>query len=202
VKRVRAGTPATVEVDAFPGEQFTGKVARVAPVFDPATRTAEMEIEVPNPGFRLKPGMYARVNLTVDTRTGALSVPRNAIVTVDGREGVFVGGAPAPASGQRASQASAPSGGGTQGGGAAGARGTAGAGNPQVLTAKFLPIETGLRDGEQVEVIKGLADGASVVTTGATALKDGDQIVPASRGRGGRGERATTEGNGQPRSGR
>ncbi len=41
--------------------------SRIAPVFDPATRTAEMEIEVPNPGFRLKPGMYARVQLTVDT---------------------------------------------------------------------------------------------------------------------------------------
>ena len=55
-----------VEVDAFPGEQFTGVVSRVAPVFDPATRTATMEIEVPNPGFRLKPGMYARVRLTAE----------------------------------------------------------------------------------------------------------------------------------------
>ena len=62
VKRVRAGTPAVVEVDAFPGEKFSGSISRIAPVFDPATRTAEMEIEVPNPGFRLKPGMYARVS--------------------------------------------------------------------------------------------------------------------------------------------
>ena len=60
-RRVQPGVRAIVEVDAFPGEQFTGKVSRVAPVFDPATRTASMEIEVPNPGFRLKPGMYARV---------------------------------------------------------------------------------------------------------------------------------------------
>ena len=47
VKRVPAGTSAAVEVDAFPGEKFSGRVSRVAPVFDPATRTAEMEIEVP-----------------------------------------------------------------------------------------------------------------------------------------------------------
>ena len=65
-RRVQPGVQAIVEVDAFPGEQFTGKVSRVAPVFDPATRTATMEIEVPNPGFRLKPGMYARVRLTAE----------------------------------------------------------------------------------------------------------------------------------------
>jgi RND family efflux transporter MFP subunit len=90
VKRVRPGVPASVEVDAFPGERFTGQVSRVAPVFDPATRTAQMEIEVPNPGYRLKPGMYARVQLTVDRRADALTVPRNAVVDLEGRRGVFL----------------------------------------------------------------------------------------------------------------
>jgi RND family efflux transporter MFP subunit len=96
LKRVRQGTPAAVEVDAYPGEQFTGRVARVAPVFDPATRTAPMEIEIPNAAYRLKPGMYSRVRLTVDTRPNALVIPRNALVEVEGRQGVFV------ASGQKA----------------------------------------------------------------------------------------------------
>ncbi|HXH06018.1 MAG TPA: efflux RND transporter periplasmic adaptor subunit, partial [Vicinamibacterales bacterium] len=156
VRRVRAGIPATVEVDAYPGEQFSARVARVAPVFDPATRTAEMEIEVPNPGFRLKPGMYARVRLTVGTRTNALVVPRNAVVDVEGRRGVFL------ASGNR---------------------------------AEFRPVETGLQDDVKVEVVKGLRDGARVVTTGALALRDGDVIVPAGR----RAERpgpSATRGNG------
>ena len=66
VKRVHVGTVAAVEVDAFAGEKFAGRVSRVAPVFDPATRTAEMEIEIPNSSYRLKPGMYSRVSLTVD----------------------------------------------------------------------------------------------------------------------------------------
>jgi RND family efflux transporter MFP subunit len=200
VKRVRAGTPATVEVDAFPGEQFTGKVSRVAPVFDPATRTAEMEIEVPNPGFRLKPGMYARVNLTVDTRPNALTVPRNAIVNMEGREGVFVaaGAAPAADAGQAPSPATPQRG--AEPAGGSGSRGTAGA-PPQAMTAKFLPVQTGLRDGDQVEIVAGLADGTSVITTGATALKDGDRIVRAASGRGARGEQATTDNGGQ-RSGR
>jgi RND family efflux transporter MFP subunit len=89
-KRVRAGVVALIEVDAFPGEQFTGVVSRVAPVFDSATRTAPMEIEVPNPGYRLKPGMFARVRLTVDRRPDALTVPRNAVVDSEGKRGVFL----------------------------------------------------------------------------------------------------------------
>jgi RND family efflux transporter MFP subunit len=89
-KRVVPGVAAEVEVDAFPGEQFRGEVSRVAPVFDPTTRTAQMEIEVPNPGFRLKPGMYARVRLTVERRPNALTVPRNAVVDTEGKRGVFL----------------------------------------------------------------------------------------------------------------
>ena len=89
-RRVQQGARAVVEVDAFPGEKFTGEVSRVAPVFDAATRTAVMEIEVPNPGYRLKPGMYARVQLTVDRRDNALTVPRNAVVDVEGKHGVYV----------------------------------------------------------------------------------------------------------------
>ncbi|MEZ5318495.1 MAG: efflux RND transporter periplasmic adaptor subunit [Vicinamibacterales bacterium] len=89
-KRVKPGVEARVEVDAFPGEHFTGQVSRVAPVFDPTTRTATIEIEVPNPGFRLKPGMYARVRLTVEQKPNALAVPRNAVVDVDGQRGVFL----------------------------------------------------------------------------------------------------------------
>jgi RND family efflux transporter MFP subunit len=89
LRRVRVGSSADVEVDAFPGETFRGQVARVAPVLDPATRTAQMEVEVPNGDFRLKPGMYSRVRLTVETKAQALVVPVNAVVTIEGRRGVF-----------------------------------------------------------------------------------------------------------------
>jgi len=89
-KRITQGVQAEVEVDAFPGETFSGTVSRVAPVFDAATRTASMEIEVPNPGYRLKPGMYARVRLTAERKPDALTVPRNAVVDSEGRRGVFL----------------------------------------------------------------------------------------------------------------
>ena len=90
IRRVAAGMTADVGVDAYPGEIFKGKVARVAPVLDPATRTAQMEVEVPNTDFRLKPGMYARVQITVDHREGALVVPRNSVVDIEGKRGVFL----------------------------------------------------------------------------------------------------------------
>ena len=189
VKRVSAGTPAEVEVDAFPGEKFNGKVSRVAPVFDPATRTAEMEIEVANTDFRLKPGMYARVQLTVETKADALTVPRNAVVIdTEGTQGVFVAVAGA-----------GPQGGGARGQ-AGGSRGQNGAQRPPAgappggeptLTAKFVPVETGLRDNERIEIRTGLNDGARVITTGAGALKDGDRIVAATpEGSGRRGRAA------------
>ena len=89
-RRVRAGTQAAVEVDAFPGEEFNGLVARVAPVFDPQTRTAQMEIEVPNPTGRLKPGMYARVTLRVAEKKGVLTVARNAVIDRNELKVVFV----------------------------------------------------------------------------------------------------------------
>ena len=89
LRRVRVGSSADVEVDAYPGETFRGQVARVAPVLDPATRTAQMEVEVPNGDFRLKPGMYSRVRLTVATKAQALVVPVNAVVTIEGKRGVF-----------------------------------------------------------------------------------------------------------------
>jgi RND family efflux transporter MFP subunit len=172
MRRVPRGTAANVEVDAFPGEKFVGHVSRIAPVFDPATRTAEIEIEVPNTAYRLKPGMYARVQLTIGTRKDAITIPRNALVDLEGKAGVFV-----------AETAETPEG--TRGGGPNQAPG---------LTAKFLPVQVGIRDGEQIEVTGGLSDGARVITTGASALKNGDRVVAASAGpasRGGREGRAS-----------
>jgi HlyD family secretion protein len=89
LKELRAGAAAKVEVDAFPGEMFRGRIARVAPVLDPATRTAPIEIEIPNSDFRLKPGMYARVGITTDTKKETLVVPVDAVADLGGRRGVF-----------------------------------------------------------------------------------------------------------------
>ncbi len=90
LKIVGVGDATDVEVDAFPGETFTGRIARVSPVLDPATRTFPIEIEITNPTFRLKPGMYARVGITTEERPDALVVPTNSLVDVGGERGVFL----------------------------------------------------------------------------------------------------------------
>jgi len=78
-----------VAVDAYPGEDFVGHIARISPILDPATRTAPLEVEIPNPAARLRPGMYARVTITVDSKKETLVVPITAMVDLGGRRGVF-----------------------------------------------------------------------------------------------------------------
>ena len=90
LRMVSAGDVAEVEVDAYPGEKFHGTIARVAPVLDPATRTAQMEVEIPNTDNKLKPGMYARINLTVEERKGALIAPKTAVIDFENRRGVWM----------------------------------------------------------------------------------------------------------------
>ena len=77
-------------MDAYPGEKFSGKIARVAPVLDPATRTAQMEVEIPNGDNKLKPGMYARINLTVEDKKNTLVVPKNAVIDFENKRGVWM----------------------------------------------------------------------------------------------------------------
>jgi RND family efflux transporter MFP subunit len=92
LRRINVGTMANIEVDAFPGETFNGRVARVAPILDPASRTAQVEIEIPNATFRLKPGMYARARFTVEKHQQALIVPTLSVVDASGKIGVFMTG--------------------------------------------------------------------------------------------------------------
>ena len=68
-----------LEVDAFPGEMFQGNVYAVQPVVEQETRTALMRARIPNKGFKLKPGMFVRVALTLSTRSNAITVPEQAL---------------------------------------------------------------------------------------------------------------------------
>ena len=89
LRAVTVGDRAIVDVDAFPGEKFTGRIARVSPVLDPATRTATMEVEIANRDGRLKPGMYARVDLMVEDKANVLVVPKISLVDSQGERGVY-----------------------------------------------------------------------------------------------------------------
>ncbi len=72
--------PALVTVQALGGATFPGKVKRTAWALDPRSRTLRVEVEVPNPDRKLRPGMYAQVAITLEERRDALTVPLTAVV--------------------------------------------------------------------------------------------------------------------------
>jgi RND family efflux transporter MFP subunit len=87
--KIRPGLEAGIVLDAYPEQKFKGRVIRLSPILDPATRTGSVEIEVPNPKMMLKAEMFARVELDLGTRHNTLLVPREALVSHDQQRGVF-----------------------------------------------------------------------------------------------------------------
>ncbi len=88
--RLMVGQNARVAADAFPGHEYLGRVARIAPVLEQASRTAKMEIEVENSERVLKPGMFVQVSVILTQKERAQIVPSRAIVHKNGASGVFV----------------------------------------------------------------------------------------------------------------
>ena len=89
VPGVRIGAPVEVRVPTV-GRSFQGKVSRFTGKVESATRTMETEVDVPNRGFVLKPGMYAYATLSLDRRDAALTVPLQAVASKESKATVLV----------------------------------------------------------------------------------------------------------------
>jgi HlyD family secretion protein len=87
---LRVGAPVQIQVDAYPDRTFRGRVSRIAGGIDPMTRTVQAEIDIPNPGHLLRPGMYATASLAAGEDTNVLVVPLAALVTVGDQRAVWV----------------------------------------------------------------------------------------------------------------
>jgi RND family efflux transporter MFP subunit len=85
VSLVRVGQGLTVRVPTL-SRTFPGKVARFSDRVQLSTRTMDTEVDVPNPGFTLVPGMYAEVDFTTESRNHALTVPVSAVDLIEGNE--------------------------------------------------------------------------------------------------------------------
>lgn len=90
LQRVRAGQQVRLTVPAFPQTTFTGKVIFVDNVVDPDTRTVKVRTEVTNPDGRLKPDMFANVQIVTDVNRAAISIPQAAVLNDEGKTIVFV----------------------------------------------------------------------------------------------------------------
>ncbi len=89
-RKIAPGQAAEVVVDALGGERFVGKISRISPTVDPQTGTFRARVEVDDRSRRLKPGMFARVNIVYERRPDALQLPRTAIIDADGQQSVYV----------------------------------------------------------------------------------------------------------------
>ena len=88
--RVKIGLGARLSVPAIPGVVFSGKVIFVSSVVDPDTRTVKVRTEVVNRDGKLKPDMFANVQIITDAERSALSIPQSAVLTDNGQSIVFV----------------------------------------------------------------------------------------------------------------
>ncbi len=86
---LRQGMPVSVTFDAFPGETFSGKIARIYPTVDTATRTFGVEVRIANGAERIKPGMFARVEVNLGSKNNVV-VPDRAIVKQTGSGNKYV----------------------------------------------------------------------------------------------------------------
>lgn len=140
---VRVGQRARVTFEAYPGDDFHGTVTYVYPTVTMEARTGRVRIELANPALRLKPGMYAQVELSVPGGAPALVVPRTAVHATGERSYVFV----------------------REPGGSLVAR----------------EITTGLVAGSRIEILAGLTEGESVVSS-ANFLIDAESSMGAAIG--------------------
>ena len=90
VKEVYIGQETIITVDGFRGEFFPGKVSKISPVVNPRSRTFEVEVLISNPESKLKPGMFARVQLVLAKRTDVVKVPLRAVTQEDKGHVVFL----------------------------------------------------------------------------------------------------------------
>ncbi len=90
IHRLKLGQLAHVDLDALPGRRYEGHVVRLAPSLDPATRTLDAEVQLPNATGELRAGMYGRASIVTGVHPGALTVPVGSVQISNNRNYVFV----------------------------------------------------------------------------------------------------------------
>jgi Cu(I)/Ag(I) efflux system membrane fusion protein/cobalt-zinc-cadmium efflux system membrane fusion protein len=140
---IKIGQETKISLSYYPGESFVGKIVYIYPYLKPETRTNQVRIEVPNPGLKLKPEMFANIEIHVDYGT-RLTVPADAVLDAGASKIVFV------------------------------AKGD----------GYFEPreVKLGVRGQDVYEVLGGVSDGESVVTS-ANFLIDSESSLKAALSR-------------------
>jgi membrane fusion protein (multidrug efflux system) len=147
VGRLKAGQPVKVLVDAWSNAAFSGSVYAIEPAVDEQTRTILLRARVANAELKLRPGMFARVQVELGVREKAVWIPESAIVPRGQDSFVF-------------RVVTGKSGDGNGGG-----------------TAEMVKVTTGARKVGEVEIVKGIAAGDLVITEGNQRVGPGSAVV-------------------------
>ncbi len=88
--RLQIGQPVKITVSALPNRVFAGRIAVITPALELQSRTAEIQIAIPNPGYVLNPGLFGRAEILLRSNPAATLVPIEALVTKGEKDAVYV----------------------------------------------------------------------------------------------------------------
>ena len=148
-EQIQVGQEVVVTTDAFKDASFTGKITAVSPKVDTNTRNIQVEAQLANPDKKILPGMFANVNIKLGDQVKYLTLPQTAVTYNPYGSTVFI----AKPTGKKDKK-----------------------GNP-TLEAQQVFVTTGLTRGDQVAILKGVDEGATVVTSGQLKLKNGTPLI-------------------------
>jgi len=190
---LHVGQKVTLTLDAFANKSFEGELSAISPKVDSDTRNVQIEAKVPNPDRVLTPGMFTNASVEVGEQQRYLTLPQTAIVYNPYGETVFivrkksefdkVQAALAKGNDVKAQSAAKDAGKDKDGKDKDAKDKDAGKdkGQPQLppdaLVVQQVFVTTGATRGDQVAILKGLDDGAEIVTSGQIKLKSGSPIT-------------------------
>ena len=148
-EQIQVGQEIVVTTDAFKGASFTGKITAISPKVDTNTRNIQIEAQLANPDKKILPGMFANVNIKLGEQVKMLTLPQTAVTYNPYGSTVFI----AKPTGKKDKQ-----------------------GKP-ALEAQQVFVTTGPTRGDQVAILKGVDEGAIVVTSGQLKLKNGTPLI-------------------------
>jgi len=90
ISKVKMSQSVEVSVPAFPDETFAGKISYISDVLNEETRTITVRTEVENKGYKLKPGMFANIKISLNHQTQSLALPEEAVLDDKDNKIVFV----------------------------------------------------------------------------------------------------------------
>ncbi len=90
LRQLQLGQPLEFSVAAFAGEKFRGEVYFISPQLEESTRTALIKAKIPNPEGKLRGGMFASLNLTLQLRDAAITIPDPSLMNNGDKFSIFV----------------------------------------------------------------------------------------------------------------